>query len=77
MLGVSLSTSHGSCNQMLLTDQLTEHRNDHLDLKIFSNFLSCTRVSAKSFRKMALKFGEDLIKIFIHLVIHQVLEITG
>ena len=43
MLGVSLLTSHGSCNQMLLTDQLTEHRNDHLDLKIFSNFLSCTR----------------------------------
>ena len=37
MLGASLKTSHISCNQMLSGNQLTEHHNDLLDLKILSN----------------------------------------
>ena len=72
MLGASLLTSHALCDQMLSIDQLTEHHNDHLDPKFLSKFLSCiTVLSVKSFTKIALKFREDLIKIFIHLVIHQ------
>ena len=63
MLGALLLISHALYNQMLSIDQLEEHHNDHLDLKIFSNFLP--------FTKTALKFREDLIKIFIRLAIHQ------
>ena len=49
MLGASLLTSHALCNQMLSIDQLTEHLNDHLDLKIISNFLSCLRDSSECY----------------------------
>ena len=37
MLGALLLISHALCNQMLLIDQLSEHHNDHLDLKIISS----------------------------------------
>ena len=38
MLGMSLLTSNASCNQMLSANQLAEHHNDSLDIKIISNF---------------------------------------
>ena len=79
MLGAPLLTNHALCNQMLVTNQLIEHHNDPLNLKFASSFLLyMTTLSAKSFTKTALKFREDLVKIFIHLAIHlQILEITG
>ena len=72
MLGALLLTI--IYNQMLSTNQLTEDHDDSLDLKILSRVLyhvQETILSARSFAKTALKFREDLIKLFIHLVIHQ------
>ena len=45
MRGASLLKSHASLNQMLSANQLTEHHNDHLALKILFIFLSCIRHS--------------------------------
>ena len=65
MLGALLLISHALCNQMLLIDQLAEHHNDHLDLKIPSKFL-CKKIIVRR----STEFGIPLKQSVICLVKH-------